>query len=111
MFDGRLKLYQPSRGYRFTTDSLLLTAFARERCRGALADLGTGCGILPVLLARQDAVSRILGIELQQDLADLASRNIELNRCGEKVTSPRSQSMAPAVPMLMLPSWDRSILS
>ncbi len=96
LFDGRLKLYQPSRGYRFTTDSLLLAAFARERCRGAVADLGTGCGILPVLLARQDAISRILGIELQQELADLACRNTELNSCGEKVAIARADVRKPA---------------
>lgn len=86
LFDGRLKLYQPARGYRFSIDSLVLAAFARCRCSGAVADLGTGCGVLPVLLARREGISRILGIELQPELADLARRNSLLNACRDKIT-------------------------
>ena len=86
LFDGRLKLYQPARGYRFSIDALLLAAFARERCSGAVADLGTGCGVLPVLLARCGAVERILGVEIQDELAELARCNIVFNGCGDKVS-------------------------
>jgi tRNA1Val (adenine37-N6)-methyltransferase len=86
LFDGRLKLYQPARGYRFSIDALLLAAFARGRCAGAVADLGTGCGVLPVLLARRDEVTRITAVEIQQELAGLARRNSVLNGCAEKIS-------------------------
>ena len=101
LFDGRLKLYQPVRGYRFSVDALLLAAFARERCSGAVADLGTGCGILPVLLARCGTVVRILGVEIQDELAELARCNIAFNSCGGKVSIlqgdvRKPQAMGPA---------------
>ena len=101
LFDGRLKLYQPARGYRFSIDALLLAAFARERCSGAVADLGTGCGVLAVLLARCGGVVRILGVEIQDELAELARCNIIFNRCEEKVSIlhgdvRRLQAMGPA---------------
>ena len=86
LFDGRLKLYQPVRGYRFSIDALLLAGFARGRCAGFVADLGTGCGVLPVLLARRDEVMRITAVEIQQELAELARRNSELNGCTEKIS-------------------------
>ncbi len=86
LFNGRLKLYQPARGYRFSIDALVLAAFARERLSGVVADLGTGCGILPVLLARRDEITQILGIEIQEELADLARRNSELNGCQKKIS-------------------------
>jgi len=86
LFDGRLKLYQPARGYRFSIDALLLAVFARGRCFGSVADLGTGCGVLPLLLARRDAVAHITAVEIQQELAGLARRNSELNGCSEKIS-------------------------
>ncbi len=86
LFDSRLKLYQPAGGYRFSIDSLLLAWFARGRCCGSVADLGTGCGVLPVLLARSGAVRKIVGIEIQPELADLAARNTGLNECDGKIT-------------------------
>jgi tRNA1Val (adenine37-N6)-methyltransferase len=86
LFDGRLKLYQPAHGYRFSIDALLLACFARGRCAGAVADLGTGCGVLPVLLARRDEITRITAVEIQQELAGLARSNSELNGCSEKIS-------------------------
>ena len=86
LFDGRLKLYQPAHGYRFSIDALLLAAFARDRCSGAVADFGTGCGVLPVLLARRESVVRMLGVEIQDELAELARCNTALNGCGGKVS-------------------------
>ncbi len=86
LFDGRLKLYQPARGYRFSIDALLLAVFARGRCAGSVADLGTGCGVLPLLLARRDEVVHVTAVEIQQELAGLARRNSELNGCSEKIT-------------------------
>jgi len=90
LFDGRLKLYQKRKGYRFSVDSILLGDFARERAAGLVIDLGTGSGILAVLLSRIEAVREIMGIEVQEDLAALAQKNILYNTCGDKVTIIRA---------------------
>lgn len=108
LFNGRLKLYQPVRGYRFSIDSLALAAFARERCSGAVADLGTGCGILPVLLARGEGFSHILGIEIQRELAAIAQRNCALNGCEKTTTIICADVRAPG-PLCVPQSFDAVI--
>jgi tRNA1Val (adenine37-N6)-methyltransferase len=86
LFDGRLKLYQQRQGYRFSVDSILLGDFIRERTAGRVIDLGTGSGILAVLLSRIEEVRDITGIEVQEDLSALAQKNISFNECGDRVT-------------------------
>ncbi len=86
LFDGRLRLYQYKGGYRFSIDSLLLAAFARERVGGCVADLGTGSGVLPVILSRSADVTSLTGFEIQPELAELARRNVELHTLGQRVS-------------------------
>jgi tRNA1Val (adenine37-N6)-methyltransferase len=90
LFDGRLKLFQQRQGYRFSVDAILLGDFARERVAGSVIDLGTGSGILAVLLSRIEAVKKIAGIEVQEDLAALAQKNISYNGCDDRVTIIRA---------------------
>ncbi|MBM4310810.1 MAG: tRNA1(Val) (adenine(37)-N6)-methyltransferase [Deltaproteobacteria bacterium] len=85
LFEGRLSLYQYRKGYRFSIDTLLLGAFARTRLRGNVADLGTGSGVLPVLLARSPDIGSLTGFEIQPELADLARRNVDLHDLGQRV--------------------------
>jgi len=73
-----LKVLQPKQGYRFSLDPVILCDFARPE-GGRIVDLGCGCGIIPLLLARLAPESRIVGVELQAEMADLARRNVELN--------------------------------
>lgn len=86
LFEGRLNLYQYRQGYRFSIDTVLLAAFARERLRGNVADLGTGSGVLPILLARSPDISSLTGFEIQADLAGLARRNVDLHDLGQRVS-------------------------
>ena len=86
LFDGRLKVLQKKAGYRFSIDSVLLGSFASERASGTVADLGTGSAILPVILARHKKFTRITGIEIQQDLVELAGQNIALNEIQDRVS-------------------------
>lgn len=86
LFDGRLSLYQYRDGYRFSIDSVLLAAFARERLHGNIADLGTGSGVLPVILARSSGVNALTGFEIQAELAELAQKNIELHDLQDRVS-------------------------
>lgn len=73
-----LRIIQPKRGYRFSLDPLILCDFAAP-ARGDILDLGCGCGVIPLLMARLAPESRITGVELQIAMAELARRNAELN--------------------------------
>lgn len=81
----RLRVIQPRRGYRFSLDPLLLCDFCSLRSPARVADLGTGCGIIPLLLARRFAGAEFVGIELQEELAETAERNVRLNGLEERV--------------------------
>jgi tRNA1Val (adenine37-N6)-methyltransferase len=82
---GGLKIIQKKEGYRFSLDPVLLCAFAEIREGERVADLGTGAGIIPLLLARKTAAAQILGIENQPSLSQRAQRNVILNDLGDRV--------------------------
>jgi tRNA1Val (adenine37-N6)-methyltransferase len=76
----RLIIRQPERGYRFSIDSVLLAGFAAPFCRGKVLDLGTGCGVLLLLLARlSPGMVSGTGVELQEDLLAFARDNFRRN--------------------------------
>jgi tRNA1Val (adenine37-N6)-methyltransferase len=75
----RLRIIQPRHGYRFSVDPLLLADFAKVGKGERVLDLGTGCGIIPMLLARQEPSAQITGAEFQEVMADIAGRNVALN--------------------------------
>lgn len=78
-----LRIIQPRHGYRFSVDPLLLADFARVRKDERVADLGTGCGIMPLLLARRQDSAVITGIEFHAGMARIAQRNVAANDlCG-----------------------------
>jgi tRNA1(Val) A37 N6-methylase TrmN6 len=79
---GRLRLWQPERGPRVSLDSLLLADFAAARRGerlGRVLDLGCGGGVIALALAGRDPEARLVGVELQPELAALARRNAALN--------------------------------
>lgn len=79
LFDGRLRVIQKKTGYRFSLDAVLLGHFAARLPADSIIDLGTGSGIVPLILARKKATARIMGVEVQPGLADMAGRTIALN--------------------------------
>lgn len=81
----RLRIVQPRHGYRFSVDPLLLVDFARLREGDRVADLGTGCGVIPLLVARSEPAARVTGIELQEGMAALARRNVEANGLADRI--------------------------
>ena len=81
MCDGKVRLIQKKKGYRLSIDPFLLANFVTLKRREILLDIGTGCGIIPVYLSRKGIENRIVGIEIQEELYDLALRNKELNGC------------------------------
>jgi tRNA1Val (adenine37-N6)-methyltransferase len=79
-FGGRLKVFQDRHGYRFSIDALLLAHQVRFR-KGdrRVVDFGTGCGIIPLLLAYRHTNLDICGVEIQPGLAKLARANVSAN--------------------------------
>jgi tRNA1Val (adenine37-N6)-methyltransferase len=85
LFNGRLKVLQKKCGYRFSIDAFLLAHFAKPLPMDRIIDLGTGCGILPLILTFRHKVKTVIGVEIQPSLADLARRNIVLNRLSTRI--------------------------
>ena len=75
----QLTLQQPRQGYRFSLDAFLLADFVSADAAAPLIDLGTGCGVVALLLARRHGQGWIVGLELQSGLVRLAQRNAEQN--------------------------------
>ena len=103
----RLRIIQRKRGYRFSLDSLLIAHFANIQKGDDMIDLGTGSGIIALILAQRFHCGRVLGIEIQDELVAIAKRNVVLNdlaghiemrrgdvRCPETFCRPQSFSAA-----------------
>jgi len=80
-----LIIRQPVQGYRFSLDALLLADFARLPARAAVADLGAGCGVLPLVLARTHGDAAFVAWESNPDMAALAVRNVAANGLGARI--------------------------
>ena len=76
---GGLKLIQKKNGFRFGMDSVLLADFARIRSSDYVADFGCGTGIIPLLLHGRGKGKQYIGIEIQEDMAEMARRTVALN--------------------------------
>jgi tRNA1Val (adenine37-N6)-methyltransferase len=83
--DGNLSVLQKKKGHRVTTDALLLSRFARLRKGDRVIDLGTGCAILPLLLARTTEGTSFIGVDIQEEMAELAGRNVKANHLDERI--------------------------
>ena len=84
--DGDLKVIQKKRGYRFSLDAVLLSQFIKIRKNERVIDLGTGCGILPLLLSRTTKAHSFVGIEIQKELVECAQKNISLNHLEDRIS-------------------------
>lgn len=86
---GLLKLIQSRTGYRFSIDAVLLAEFVTTRPGSVVVDLGTGCGVIPLILFLTRSVRFAVGVEIQSELADQAIRNASLNGLEKKVAVVR----------------------
>ncbi len=84
--NGKIKIIQSKHGYRFSVDAVFLSRFATVRKGDTVVDLGTGCGIiLLLLLYREKDISVAIGLEIQKELASQAYRNSILNGFEKKM--------------------------
>lgn len=80
LFGGKLVVCQEEKGYRFSIDAVLLAGLTRMKKEDRVIDLGTGCGVIPLVIAyRTKTVHKIVGLEIQPELAELATRNVDEN--------------------------------
>jgi tRNA1Val (adenine37-N6)-methyltransferase len=84
-FNGCVQVKQNRSGYRFSIDAVLLAWHTGPRPGDTVLDLGTGCGIIPMILAYRYPQIRVYGIEVQTDLADIARLNIEENNMDDRI--------------------------
>ena len=85
LLGGRVRLLQPRRGYRVAVDAVLLAAAVDARAGQRVLDLGCGAGAVALCLAARVPTVEIVGVELQETFADLATRNSVLNRVEDRV--------------------------
>lgn len=80
-----LKIIQNKNGFCFGIDSILLSDFSKNIKKGAnVLDLGTGTGIIATLLCGKTNLNKIIGIEIQEEIAEMANRSIKLNNLENK---------------------------
>lgn len=85
-FSGSLRILQKKRGYRFSIDAVLLSQFIKIRKEEKAIDLGTGCGIIPLLLSQTTKGTSFVGIEIQKGLVELAKKNVLLNHLQDRIS-------------------------
>jgi tRNA1Val (adenine37-N6)-methyltransferase len=80
-----LKLIQKKDGFCFGIDAVLLANFADVKKGDSVIDLGTGTGVIPILMAGKTQAKTIIGLEIQREVAEMADRSVKLNRLEERV--------------------------
>ena len=80
------QIIQKKKGFCFGMDAVLLSGFARVKDGARVLDLGTGTGIIPILLSAKTGASHLTGLEIQEDSADMAWRSVRLNGLETKIS-------------------------
>lgn len=82
---GGLQIYV-SDSYHFSTDTILLAHFSLPSGKKRCADLGTGCGTIPLLWLRENPNLDIAAVEIQNEACELARRTVEFNGLEQNLT-------------------------
>lgn len=82
---GRILIRQKKKGYRFSVDAPLLADFIQTKRSDGLLELGTGNGVISLLLSIKP-FKHITALEIQESLASLARKNIRLNHLEDKIS-------------------------
>lgn len=80
-----LKISQPKSGYRFSQDTLVLAHHINLKDSDLAIDLGTGCGVIPLILASRNKTAQFYGVEVNEELAGLAAENVAANGLGHRI--------------------------
>lgn len=82
---NNLKIIQNPKGFCFGIDAVLLANFVTLRKNAKVVDLGTGTGIIPILLAGKSQTSHITALEIQEEVANMAQRSVQLNHLADRI--------------------------
>ena len=85
-FKGQIRIRQDQSGYHFSIAAVLLAFYARPHPGDRVLDLGTGCGIIPLIMSYRNPKIMIYGIEVQKELSELANLNVKDNRMQDRIT-------------------------
>lgn len=83
---GGLQIIQPRSGYRFSIDAILLAHFPELQRGIQIFDLGTGSGVVALLLAYRHSEVHITGLEIQEQMVDRACRSVHYNDLDQRIT-------------------------
>lgn len=78
-------IIQNSEKFCFGMDAVLLSGFAAVKSGERVLDLGTGTGIIPILLEAKTKGEHFTGLEIQEESADMARRSVAINKLEEKI--------------------------
>ena len=74
-----MKIIQSDDGFKFGIDAVLIANFCKVRRGDRGVDLGTGTGIIPIILAAKSEALRIFGLEIQPEVSEMAQRSVAMN--------------------------------
>ena len=80
-----LEIIQSNQSFCFSIDAVLLAHFATVRSGDKIVDLGTGSGVIPLLVSTRAARLKLWGLELHPEAADRATRSVAHNQLGEQI--------------------------
>ena len=81
------RIIQDPKRFCFGVDAVFLSEFVKEKvkCGNRILDLGTGTGIIPILLAAKTEAGQIIGLEIQDESAEMAERSVRLNGLSDRI--------------------------
>lgn len=82
--NGRMIIQNPER-FCFGVDAVLLSDFVKVKPKERVLDMGTGTGVIPILLSEKTKGIHFSGLEIQEESADMAKRSVAMNRLQEKI--------------------------
>ncbi len=83
---GGLRILQDPKQFCFGIDAVLLSGYVPPESGGRLLDLGTGSGILPLLLSAKTECSELIGLEIQSACAELAAESVAMNGLSDRIS-------------------------
>ena len=83
---SHLHILQSPEKFCFGMDAVLLSGFAKAKPGESVADLGTGTGIIPILMSAKTQAEHLTGLEIQPESADMARRSVCLNGLENRIT-------------------------
>lgn len=80
-----LRIIQHKKGYRFTSDAVILANMVKVPPNARVVDLGTGSAVIAIIIAKKTKTKQVIGIELQERLCNMARRSVIYNNLSSKI--------------------------